>query len=337
MARRIMRSFTLGEISAVDRPAQKGARMTIIKRDFSQEERDNLASTGAAMSDGSFPIKSKSDLENAIHDWGRAGSKPSVKDHIISRAKSLGATDLLPDGWVGKRQEVEMTESELAKKVEDAVATATADLKKQLDEANEKLAKAAKPAMPMDAEDAADGADDEEAEKKAKKQAKFDAAVKAEVEKTLAKQATDESFDYDGQTIRKSAVGDGVFAVLKAQSDKIEIAEFTKRVETEFGGLPGEPVAKAKAIRAVAKLGKEDREVLEAMLKSGNAAIAQGMSEIGKGGAQLGDAAAELDKRAEAYAAEHKVNKHIALAKILETKEGSQLYAKSLDEKAKAA
>src|SRR5512146_2583878 len=141
MAKKIMRAFKLNEISAVDRPAQEGARMVIMKREFSQDQRDHLADTGAAMADGSFPIKSKSDLENAIHDWGRAGSKDSVKQHIISRAKTLGATDLLPQDWVGKNYEVEMTEAEMQKKVDEAVKAATADLQKKLDEATDTIKK----------------------------------------------------------------------------------------------------------------------------------------------------------------------------------------------------
>ena len=69
------------------------------KRDFSAKEREHAASTGAAMPDGSYPINNRTDLENAIRSWGRGGAKPDVKAHIISRAKTLGATDLIPDNW----------------------------------------------------------------------------------------------------------------------------------------------------------------------------------------------------------------------------------------------
>jgi hypothetical protein len=328
-----MRSFRLSEISAVDRPAQAGAKMTIMKREFSQDERDQLAASGAALPDGSFPIKSKQDLENAIHAVGRASDPGKAKSHIISRAKTLGATDLLPDDWkAGKSlNEVDMTEQEINKKIEEAVVAKTSDLQKLLDEANATIAKAPKkkPVADGDAEDAADGGADEDTEKSKKR---FEAAVAAEVEKRVAVVKADEAFEAEGVTIRKSEVGETAFKFMKAQAEKIELADFAKVAEQQFGKLPGEPIAKAKALRAIAKLGKEDREVVETMLKGGDAALKQGMSEIGHGASSSG-AQDELNKRAAAYGTEHKLNKYVAMTKFLETAEGRELYKRVQDEK----
>lgn len=69
------------------------------KTTFTESQRKKLSGTGAALPDGSFPIRNKSDLSNAIHAYGRAGNKPRAKAHIIARAKSLGATSMLPEGW----------------------------------------------------------------------------------------------------------------------------------------------------------------------------------------------------------------------------------------------
>lgn len=129
MPRRIMREFRMNEISGVDLPAQKGALATFmkrqtdatanglylakrdgesplpaavedyLKREFSQDARDRLASSGAALPDGSFPIENRADLRNAVRAYGRAKSKPKAKAHIISRARALGATSTLPDTW----------------------------------------------------------------------------------------------------------------------------------------------------------------------------------------------------------------------------------------------
>ena len=74
---------------------------TIAKKDFTQEERDKAAKSGAAMKDGSYPINDKGDIENAIKLYGRAKNKAAAKRHIVKRAKALGATDLLPDDWAG--------------------------------------------------------------------------------------------------------------------------------------------------------------------------------------------------------------------------------------------
>lgn len=69
------------------------------KREFSAEERKKAAKEGAALPDGSFPIKTVSDLHNAIRAIGRAKDKAKAKAHIIARAKALGATKDLPEGW----------------------------------------------------------------------------------------------------------------------------------------------------------------------------------------------------------------------------------------------
>lgn len=73
---------------------------------FSEKQRDSLAGSGAAMSDGSFPIRNKADLKNAVQAFGRAKDKPAAKSHIIKRAKALGATELLPEGWLTQEKEV---------------------------------------------------------------------------------------------------------------------------------------------------------------------------------------------------------------------------------------
>lgn len=66
---------------------------------FSAKQRKKLAGTGAAMKDGSFPIRNASDLKNAIQSVGRASNYNATKAHIIARAKSLNLTSLLPDSW----------------------------------------------------------------------------------------------------------------------------------------------------------------------------------------------------------------------------------------------
>lgn len=69
-------------------------------RKFSEEQRRSAAKTGAAMPDGSFPIMNQSDLRNAIQAFGRAKDKAAAKRHIIKRARAMGMTSMLPDGWV---------------------------------------------------------------------------------------------------------------------------------------------------------------------------------------------------------------------------------------------
>jgi len=161
-------------------------------------------------------------------------------------------------------------------------------------------------------------------------------------ELTKAKDAIekDEVIKVGETEIRKSVVGDGVFAAMKAQEDRIaksdearEIAEFSKSAETNYGNLPGEVVAKAKAMRAIAKLDDEAKTTVEAMLKAGDAAMKAGFTTVGKAGVPMtGSAEDKLDKLAKAKAEKDGVPVAKAYDDILKTEEGSRLYAESLKE-----
>jgi len=71
----------------------------MMKREFSQNRREQLAAAGAAMPDGSYPIVNRGDLQNAIQAYGRASDKGAVKEHIMRRARALGLEDMLPEEW----------------------------------------------------------------------------------------------------------------------------------------------------------------------------------------------------------------------------------------------
>ncbi|MDE2468048.1 MAG: hypothetical protein KGL35_04735, partial [Bradyrhizobium sp.] len=79
----------------------------VAKADYSDDERKDMASNGEAMKDGSYPIKNRKDLENAVQAFGRAKNKAATKRHIIKRAKALKATDLLPADWPGSTKDAE--------------------------------------------------------------------------------------------------------------------------------------------------------------------------------------------------------------------------------------
>lgn len=69
--------------------------------DFTEGERRLLAKRGEALPDGSFPIRNKADLSNAIHAYGRAdpAKRGRVRSHIERRARALGAADMIPEEW----------------------------------------------------------------------------------------------------------------------------------------------------------------------------------------------------------------------------------------------
>jgi HK97 family phage prohead protease len=58
-----------------------------LRRRYSDKERQALARQGKALGDGSFPIRDKTDLANAIKSIGRAKDYNRAKQHIIARAR----------------------------------------------------------------------------------------------------------------------------------------------------------------------------------------------------------------------------------------------------------
>lgn len=78
-----------------------GADLKMPVKTFTAEERQKLAKEGKAKPDGSYPIVTRGDLEDAIRAWGRGGATASDKEWITKRAKELKATDLLPEDWAG--------------------------------------------------------------------------------------------------------------------------------------------------------------------------------------------------------------------------------------------
>jgi hypothetical protein len=79
--------------------SKETAALDADKPEFSAAVREKDAEAGVAMPNGSYPIRSAKDVENAVRDYYRSGRRPDVKAHIIARAKAIGAEDALPGGW----------------------------------------------------------------------------------------------------------------------------------------------------------------------------------------------------------------------------------------------
>jgi hypothetical protein len=98
----------------------------LLKRDYSDEERQAMEAKGQAMPGGRYPIKDREDLKNAIQAFGRAKDKAAVKAWIKRRAKALGAEDLLPEDWKNEKERG-MDETDLEK---EGKRHSAADLKR---------------------------------------------------------------------------------------------------------------------------------------------------------------------------------------------------------------
>lgn len=120
--------------TSVDAEYDKAVTPDITKRDWSQAQRDDAESSGAAMPGGRYPITDRASLEDAIHAVGRGkGSHAEIRAHIISRARALGATDALPDDWnVSDKAATIDIQHEITKAVTAATAEVTAAYEERL-------------------------------------------------------------------------------------------------------------------------------------------------------------------------------------------------------------
>jgi hypothetical protein len=84
---------------------------------YTAAQRKEMAKNGQALPDGSYPIKTRQDIENAIRLSGQ-GNAPqhTVIMFIIKRAKALNALDLIPKEWA---PHINMAQSD---KLEDVLA-----------------------------------------------------------------------------------------------------------------------------------------------------------------------------------------------------------------------
>jgi len=69
-----------------------------VEKEFSPEDREKLAKKGFALPDGSYPIETVGDLQNAVSAFGRSNpeDRSKVAKHIAARAKALGKEDMIP-------------------------------------------------------------------------------------------------------------------------------------------------------------------------------------------------------------------------------------------------
>lgn len=349
MAIGFLRKLRLKELSLVTKPANQHSHVVLHKmddeywkRDFSQDERDAAAESGAAMSDGSFPIKTVGDLKNAIRAVGRAKDIAAARRHIISRARALGATDQLPDSWNVKKALVDCPECDGTGKMDgkdcptcDGTGKAVKDggdhvgKERQMADETKKVADLEKTVADLTKSVT-------DLTGKVTEMTKRAETAEAKVAE-IVKSADDEVITVAGVEIKKSVFGEKAFTAVKAsqaeaieERNKRELVEFEKTAETSYAYLPGKPAEKAKVLKSLSVLPKEERESLEKMLKASNVRVGTAMKETGYDGGdpdrQKSDDPIEqlvITK----MAADTKLSRAEAYNAVMKTKEGKAAYA----------
>ncbi len=315
----------------------------LTKREFSADEREALAESGAALPDGSYPIESEADLKNAIRAFGRAaeGKRAAVARHIRRRAKALGAEDLLPEEGALSAKAAASTE-------DDDMATKpnTPDLSAENAELKEKLAKAeALAALSPVEREYHDGLDEAGRVAFLKLAPEGRAAALAESQKADPVVYTDAA----GVKYRRSD-GEALISLAKrADAAQREAEAFKRQAEdaalekraNELTALPGTVASKVAMLRALDSIPDESaREQALASLKAQNAEMAAAFRKFGTpllpsgsdvpvSGRAAGES--ELDAIAKKIReAEPTLSPHQAMVKALNTPEGKAAYAKTV-------
>lgn len=297
------------------------------KRQFSAEERERLAASGAAMEDGSFPIATTADLRNAISAFGRAKNKAAAARHIARRARALGASAMLPEE--GELAEL-ITKAAQPASQEDPIVDEIAKLKTEIEQLTKRAARAeavlALPAEQRSHFDKLDAADQDAFLAKTAEQRKAD--VDAELAK--AKDQGEVVFTAsDGTAYTKSDDPRLVKLARQADEDRKQLslakaandqAALEKRAAEELSNLPGTVQERAALLKAVDAIADEAaREAARKALKAGNDAIKGAFTLVGhRNGQADASAEAELDRLAKAHATAHNVDFYTAYDAVAE-------------------
>lgn len=161
---------------------------------------------------------------------------------------------------------------------------------------------------------------------------------------SVAKAEADETVtDPDGNTVRKSEVGEAHFRTIKAMSTRLgevekqrEREQLTKAAETRWPNVGGEPDQKGAIFGALSKI--EDEATREAALKhfdSLDKMIASQMTEVGKsGGPSASEPMQKLETLAKERAEKTGETNEQAFAEVCKTDQGASLYDQHISERA---
>ena len=98
-----LKRYGRGEYRRSARSKELYPRVFVKNPKFSAAQRRKYAESGIALPDGSFPIRNRKDLMDALHDLGRTKHYAAAKRHIIKRARALGLTADLNPEWVRRK------------------------------------------------------------------------------------------------------------------------------------------------------------------------------------------------------------------------------------------
>ena len=299
--------------------------------------------------DGSYPLKTKADLKNAIQAFGRAKNKNVVARHIKARAKALGFEDLLPtegvladllakndDATAGETgSTVGTKEDTMTDKTPAVEATEAAKqietLTKSLDRATRILSLKSATREFFDNLETDEAKDAFLAKSAEEQTSTIEAAKSADPVVFKSSTGTEYRKSDDQRLVEMAKQNDTLAKQAKEAVEKAADADLRKRAG-ELGHIPGDEDTRVALLKSIDSIADEAQrtKALEA-LKAQNTAMKSAFETVGhKASTEKADTATgELDALAKAYAEQHKVTIEKAYAEVVKTEEGRKLYAKS--------
>jgi len=285
----------MNELSSVDNPAQPGALATIMKRDGGKPAIKGGPSLLA------LAVAKYVDSEDGAHTFDEVLQANLFEEKIwpMTSALSQAIRSIMGDTSIKQAdREAKVTQSvdEFLAAVRDLSPTAEKTLAEQISKGKitmnwEQIAKDAQ-AEVVSLKAQLQGSTSELATVKADLAKANEAKTAAEGERDTAKAAlvtaTEEVVKVGEREIKKSIVGEDMFAVVKAQQEETLTARLEKRAAEEFPNVVGTATEKALVLKARESLPEPAQKALDAILTSAQAMAKGAFGRFGHGGGEGG-------------------------------------------------
>lgn len=242
----------LSELSAVDRPAQPGATMAIMKRDDSVDLPSlQLVAKYVCEEDGAHSfVEVLRENEFSQKIWPFTDALTQSIRSIVGD-KRLSGEDRearVTESVASFLQKVREIAPQVAKQLEGLVSKKDGPMPKSIEQLEADLAKAQGDLTTMTAR--AEKAETDLA-------AMTEAKDKAEADCAEAKKGLDETITVGGAEVKKSEIGETQFAVMKGLADERDLARLEKRADADYRHVVGKTEEKAQVLQAVEKIADE--------------------------------------------------------------------------------
>lgn len=356
-------SLTLKELSAVDHPAQEGARMSIMK----SADVKTLMIARIAKYCEDDEAKSFSEMLH-MQEFDRAvwpmmdALSSSIRSIMADKEMAMADREIKIGETVDQflaamREKAPQTEKQLVEKLArpdatkalydfDQIADIVVELSKQTPDIVSKLDMLIKAGSSGDDNGDVKMTDAEkiaDLEKQVATLTAETATLKADVEKkdgeiVALKSAQNEEVLKVGDTeVRKSVVGEAQFAIFKAQQGEIakareeaEIAKLEKRADDDFAHVPGTASEKAQVLKAVSAMPEAVRKSFETIMTAAENMSKSAFNRIGMTSEQKMDvakAAGDWNSKVAEIAKRDSIPTHQAMSKARQ--ESPDLYARA--------